>query len=125
MRATPQQTAQWDFSDIQHLVSMLSPWTVIVMIGEAFPGTIFEPLTCWGSPPPPVSAGADTVSGFNSSSLSSGYNVVFRPWVKLQTSDAFGCFPYNDGAAQDYQNVNYNLGGPYSPSKWYLPKEET
>ena len=95
------------------------------MIGETYGGTLSPvnlgtsgvPDYCWlGAYPSPSGAPTDNVKGFNSSSLAS-YTVTFRPWMELE--DPSGqCFAYADGpgTSGNYQSVNYNGGGPYTPT---------
>ena len=66
-----------------------------------------------GCNPYPATAAAPNVVGFNASTLA-GFNVVFQPWMNLGGP----CWPYQSGAQDNYQNVNYNGTGPYTPTRF-------
>jgi hypothetical protein len=70
--------------------------------------------------PWPAGAPADNIAGFNNEGVSlplSSFTVTFRPWMELE--DFSGKFyPYGQGpsSSSNYQNVNYNGQGPYTPT---------
>jgi hypothetical protein len=108
-----EQVAALDFSDLAHLVALLNFQSDVIMIGEThngsqYDGTMYDGTSCALNP---NSAAESTVQGFNQSQLA-GQTIVFRPWMEL--ADPSGeCYPY-----PDYQNVNYDWGGPYTPNLW-------
>lgn len=70
--------------------------------------------------PWPAGAPADNMAGFNNEGVSlplSSFTVTFRPWMELE--DFSGEFyPYGQGpsSSSNYQKVNYNGLGPYTPT---------
>lgn len=124
--ANIQQVAALDYGDVPHFLSEASLQSATMVIGETYGGTLWpgqvgSPLMyCWGVPAgtykTPPGAPNDNVAGFNQSALAA-QTVVFRPWMELQ--DPSGqCVPYGGGPASgtQYQNVNYNGNGPYTPT---------
>lgn len=125
-----QQIANIDYSDLYHYLiaagyNTTKPGNANVTIGETYGGklsplnlgTVQNPNYCWsGGFLVSVSSPTDNVAGFNASTLT-GYNVYFRPWMELE-DPAGQCWPYGSGpgTSTSYQDVNYNNGGPYTPS---------
>jgi hypothetical protein len=122
--AQMQQVAALDYGDIPHFLTLASLQSATVVIGETYGGTIYPgksgSVYCWGVPVPadqtPPGAPSDNVAGFNQSALAA-QTVVFRPWMELEDPSGV-CFPYGGGPASgtQYQNVNYNGNGPYTPT---------
>ena len=112
-----QQVAALDYGDLPHFLILANMQSAQVMIGETYAGTIYTGSVdgglCWSVP---TSAPTSNVAGFNQSALAS-YAVVFRPWMTLE-NDSGGCFPYGGGPSSttNFQNVNYNGQGPYTPT---------
>jgi hypothetical protein len=121
-QAVIQAVALTDYSDLTHLLSLVpSLQSAQVIIGETYYGTIYpsfvpgsSSLLCWTAP---TSAPAANVLGFEQSALF-GYPVIFRPFMNLEDSTG-GCFAYGAGPTSNtnYQNVNLNGQGPYTPTK--------
>lgn len=119
-----QAAANTDFGDVPHFLTLASLGSANITIGETWGGTLSPALRgpgdyCWlGAYSTPSGAPNDNVAGFNSSSLS-GYTVTFRPWMELE--DPSGkCFAYGGGpgTVTNYQSVNFNSLGPYTPTNW-------
>lgn len=129
-----QNEAKIDFDDLTRFLSIVNP-SGLVMIGEThnwgdaavvaantgprdnlpvYCGSYYitnpdMTHTVYTYPP---SAPSATVAGFNTSSLAGySYGVVFRPWMELEDSSGL-CYPY-----QTYQQVNYQGGGPFTPTQ--------
>ncbi len=124
-----QQVAALDYGDIPHFLTLASLQSADVVIGETYGGTLSplnlgtqgNPNYCWlGTYPSPSGAPGDNVAGFNSEGVTnplSGFTVTFRPWMELE--DPSGqCFAYGagPGTSGNYQSVNYNGHGPYTPT---------
>lgn len=113
-----EQVAALDYGDLTHFLAIAGLQSAQVMIGEAFSGTI-SPASipnvgpCWNVP---ATAPSSNVAGFNQSSLSS-HTVVFRPFMNLENASSY-CYAYGNGPSDpaNYQNVNYNGQGPYTPT---------
>jgi len=109
-----QQIATIDYSDLRHFIDY---WNALgagfsqVVLGETHSGNINTNIVgqCDSYP---ATAATSNVAGFNSSTQA-GYSVVFQPWMNLGGP----CWPYNSGAQDNYQNVNYNGAGPYTPTR--------
>lgn len=122
--AQTQQVAALDYGDIPHFLTLANLQSATMVIGETYAGTIYPGkvggVYCWGVPVPadqtPPGAPSDNVAGFNQSSLAA-QTVVFRPWMEIEDPSG-ACFPYGGGPASgtQYQNVNYNGNGPYTPT---------
>ncbi len=109
--AAVQAEAKIDFSDIVHYTALF-PSTSTVVLGETHSNTqdaqgAQAAATCEGGP---LNAPAETVAGYNQSTLA-GRSVVFRPWMQLQ-SPSGNCFTYPSN-----QRVNFQGGGPYTPTQ--------
>jgi len=128
-QAVIQAVAQTDYSDLIHLPLLVpSLQSATFIIGETYWGTIYPDVVpklpssvCWSAP---TSAPAANALGFEQSALS-GYPVIFRPFMTLEDA-ADGCENYGKGPASaatypspdaNYQNVNLNGQGPYTPTK--------
>jgi hypothetical protein len=128
-QAVIQAVAQTDYSDLTHLLGLVSGLqSATVVIGETYYGTMypgvvpgFSTKLCWSAP---TSAPAANALGFEQSALF-GYPVIFRPFMTLENASG-GCFAYGNGPAStytypnpnaNYQNVNLNGQGPYVPTK--------
>lgn len=120
-----QQVATIDYGDVPHFLSEASLESADIVIGETYGGTLSPlnlgtssaPNYCWfGTYPSPSGTPSDNVAGFNASALAS-YTVTFRPWMQLQDPTG-ACFAYGSGAGSsgNYQSVNYNGEGPYTPT---------
>ncbi len=106
-----QQVATVDFGDLPHFLQLVNLQSALVVIGETHRGTPYQGYQ--GTSPcatAPNSAATSTVAGFNASALA-GYSVVFRPWMEIEDPTGV-CYPY-----PNYQNVNFNGTGPYTPTK--------
>jgi hypothetical protein len=110
-----QNEASLDFTDIENFVAAqnLQP-APLVMVGETHQGTPSHAYT-YGAPCAmhPDSAPANTVAGFQQSTLASA-PIVFRPWMELW-NDTGACYAYNGGGHNSYQNLNFSGTGPYLP----------
>ena len=127
--ANIQQVAAIDYGDIPHFLYEANMTSATVVIGETWGGTINPlylgsgPGYCWyGTYPAPSSAPSDNVAGFNNESVSNpvpltNFTVTFRPWMNLEWSSG-ACFNYGSGpgSANNYQAINYNGQGPYTPT---------
>jgi hypothetical protein len=125
-----QQVAALDYGDVPHFLVGAGLTSATIVIGETYGGAInplnlgtpSNPNYCWlGAFQSPSGAPNDNVAGFNNEGVSSplsGYTVTFRPWMQLQ--DPSGqCFTYGSngpGTPGNYQTVNYNGHGPYTPT---------
>ncbi len=112
-----QAVAQLDYSDLSSFLALAGLQSAQVVIGETFGG--LAPDGTYGSGNclnVPVNAAASNVSGFNQSALAK-YSVVFRPWMEIEDPSGT-CYPYGGGpgSSNNYQNVNYNGQGPYTPT---------
>ncbi len=125
-----QQVAALDYGDMPHFLALASLQSAAMVLGETYAGTLYPGevggFYCWGTSinnpkyfpgyPLPSGTPADNVAGFNQSSLAA-QTVIFRAWMEIE--DPSGpCFPYGGGPASgsNYQNVNYNGNGPYTPT---------
>jgi hypothetical protein len=105
--AAVQSEAKIDFDDIVNYIARF-PSTATVILGETHSNTDNSPNgLCEGGT---LNAPAQTVAGFNQSTLI-GRSVVFRPWMQLQKPSG-DCFKYPGN-----QRVNYQGGGPYTPTQ--------
>jgi hypothetical protein len=104
---TIQATAALDYSDLTHFLDYTNPLAATLLIGETHSGTMTQ-----GCGPYYYASAIPNVLGFNQSSLA-GRSVIFQPWMNLEGS----CWPYNGGSQNDFQNVNYNGNGPYTPTR--------
>jgi hypothetical protein len=123
-----QQVAAIDYGDIPHFLSAAGLTSAAVVIGETWGGTL-NPLYlgaanggyCWLNDYQfPSGTPNDNVAGFNSEGVSnplSAYTVTFRPWMNLQWITG-ACFNYGSGpgSSNNYQSINYNGQGPYTPT---------
>jgi len=109
-----QQVAALDYGDLPHFLGLAGLQSAAITIGETYAGKIYQGSNCWSGTP--TGAPSDNVAGFNQSALAS-YTVFFRPWIELEDPSGV-CFPYGQGpsSSSDYQNVNYNGTGPYTPT---------
>jgi len=127
--AMVQQEAATDYGDVPQFLSDAGLTSATVVIGETYGGTLSplnlgtpqEPNYCWlRSYQSPSGAPSDNVAGFNNESVTnplSNFTVTFRPWMELK--DPSGqCFAYGSGPGTpgNYQAVNYNGQGPYTPT---------
>ena len=126
-----QQVAALDYGDIPHFLAEASLQSADIVIGETYSGAI-DPLNQNPSGSPnwcqlgqyesPAGAPNDNVAGFNNEGVSnplSSYTVTFRPWLELEDSTG-QCFAYGGGpgSSGNYQTVNYNGQGPYTPTNY-------
>lgn len=83
-----------------------------IYTGDVDPGQS-DAQPCWWVP---TSAPWSNVAGFEQSTLANGYTVIFRPWMEMEETSG-QCFAYGGGPSSNsnFQNVNYNWQGPYSP----------
>lgn len=122
-----QQVAAVDYGDVPHFLAEAGLQSAAIVIGETYGGTLSplnlgtagNPNYCWfGTYPSPPGAPIDNVAGFNNEGISnplSGYTVTFRPWMNLSGQ----CFAYGSngpGTPGNYQAINYNGLGPYTPT---------
>jgi len=109
-----QQVASLDFGDLPHFLGLANLQSATIVIGETYAGTIYSGSNCWSGKP--TAAPTDVVVGFNQSGLAT-YTVTVRPWMELEDPGGV-CFPYGSGPSSpsNYQNVNYNGQGPYTPT---------
>jgi len=127
-----QQVAALDYGDIPHFLALAGLQSAVIVLGETYGGTLISlnlaapnaPVSyCWqGSNTVPPGSPADNVAGFNNESVKnpvplSSYTVIFRPWMELEMA-AGACFGYGTGpgTSGNYQSVNYNGSGPYTPT---------
>lgn len=110
-----QDAAANDYGDLPHFLTLASLTSANIMIGETWDGTMYSP--CW--PGSPTGAPTDNVLGLNNESVSpplTNYTFTARPWMTLSNS----CFGYGGGPGTptNYQSVNYNNAGPYTPTHY-------
>jgi hypothetical protein len=121
-----QEAAASDFGALPHFLILASDTAADVVIGETWGGTLSPAQPggtyCWlaGGYQAPSGAPADNVAGFNNEGVSSplsAYTVTFRPWMELEDSSG-QCFAYGGGpgSPSNYQSVNYQNAGPYTPT---------
>ena len=124
-----QQEAAIDYGDVSHFLALAGLQSAAIVIGETYGGTLSplnlgtpsSPNYCWnGAYLSPTAAPFDNVAGFNSEGVTnplSSYTVTFRPWMNLQLPSgqifAYGSGP---GTPGNYQALNYNNQGPYTPT---------
>jgi len=118
-----QPVAALDYGDVVHFLTLAGQQSAAIVIGETYPGTIYPGE--WGTPPNqqycwlnvPSTAPTSNVAGFNQSSLAA-YTVVFRPFMSLKdpTGECFAYGSMGPGQPGNYQGVNYNGNGPYTPT---------
>lgn len=115
-----QQVAALDYGDLPHFLILVGLQSAPVIIGETYAGKIYTGYSqdgslCWNSP---TTAPASNVAGYNQSQLA-GHTIIFRPWMQLEDPSGW-CFAYGGGPSSpdNYQNVNYNWQGPYTPTLW-------
>jgi hypothetical protein len=124
-----QQAAAIDYGDIPHFLAVAGLQSATIVIGETWPGTMSplnigtqgHPNYCPGGTYPwPAGAPSDNVAGFNNEGVPdplSNYTVTFRPWMNLQIPSG-QCYAYGSGPGTpgNYQTINYNGRGPYTPT---------
>jgi hypothetical protein len=123
-----EDSAKTDFGDLPHFLALAGLQSAEIVIGETWGGTLYSGTgpgggPCWlnGYTAPP-GAPTDNVAGFNNEGVSSplsDFTVTFRPWMQLEY-DGGVCFQYGGGpsSSSNYQNVNYNNLGPYTPTNY-------
>lgn len=125
-----QQEAATDYGDLPHFLVEAGLTSATIVIGETWGGTL-SPLYlnatsgyCWNTGnlnvQAPSGAPSDNVAGFNNEGVSnplSAYTVTFRPWMNLGWLSG-ACFNYGSGpgSSNNYQSLNYNGQGPYTPT---------
>jgi hypothetical protein len=125
--AMVQQVAAIDYGDIPHFLNEAGLTSAAIVIGETWGGTLSPlylgpgPGYCWsGNYQFPSGTPNDNVAGFNNENVSnplSAYTVTFRPWMNLEWLSG-ACFNYGSGpgSSNNYQTINYNGQGPYTPT---------
>jgi hypothetical protein len=124
-----QEVAALDYSDVPYFLTSGGLQSANIVIGETWGGTLShvnlgtssDPNYCWlGAYSFPSGAPAANVAGFNSEGVTSplsGFTVTFRPWMELEDPSG-ACYAYGGGAGTsgNYQGVNYQGKGPYTPT---------